>query len=164
MLSTWKSLPKQTAGFSGADLANLVNEAAILAARRGKKSIEMIDLEESIDKVIAGPERKSRRISPKEKEITAYHEAGHAMVAHMLPNADPSRKISIIPAVLRRLYQDSLSEDRYMTSRAQLNDELAVLMGGRAAEELIFNEITTGAGQRYQTGDRPAAEWLPTSV
>ncbi|GAH86980.1 unnamed protein product, partial [marine sediment metagenome] len=89
-------LAKETAGFSGADLANLVNEAAILAARRDKKTIDMQELEESIDRVIAGPERKSRRISPKEKEVTAYHETGHALVARMLPNTDPVHKISIV--------------------------------------------------------------------
>jgi cell division protease FtsH len=138
-------LAKQTAGFSGADLANLMNEAAILAARRGKKSIEMEDLEESIDRVLLGPERKSRRISAKEKEITAYHEAGHALVAKMLPNADPPRKISIIPRGLAVGYTKPLTEDRYMWSRSKLNDELGSLLGGRAAEELIFNEVTTGA-------------------
>ncbi len=138
-------LAKQTAGFSGADLANLVNEAAILAARRNKKIIEMPEFEESIDRVIAGPERKSRRISPKEKEITAYHEAGHALVAKKLPNAYPPHKISIIARGLALGYTKSLHEDRYMWTRAQFKDELAALFGGRAAEELIFNEVTTGA-------------------
>jgi cell division protease FtsH len=138
-------LAKQTVGFSGADLANLMNEAAILAARRGKKTIEMEDLEESIDKVIAGPERKSRRISAKEKEITAYHEVGHALVAKMLPNADPPRKISIVARGMALGYTKTLSEDRYMWARSKFNDELAALLGGRTAEELIFNEITTGA-------------------
>ena len=138
-------LAKQTAGFSGADLANLVNEAAILAARRGKKTIEMQEFEESIDRVIAGPERKSRKISPKEKEITAYHEAGHALVAKMLPNADPVHKISIVARGMALGYTKTLAEDRYMWSRSKFSDELAVLLGGRAAEELIFNEVTTGA-------------------
>ncbi|GAG84955.1 unnamed protein product, partial [marine sediment metagenome] len=104
-------IAKQTAGFSGADLANLVNEAAILAARRDKKSIEMPELEESIDRVIAGPEKKSRRISPKEKEITAYHETGHALVAKMLPNADSPRKITIIPRGRGLGYMTPLAED-----------------------------------------------------
>jgi len=139
-------LAKETAGFSGADLANLVNEAAILAARRGKKAIEMQELEESIDRVIAGPERKSRRISPKEKEITAYHETGHALVAKMLPNADPVHKISIVARGMTLGHTRQLpTEDRYMLTRSQFEDMLATLMGGHTAEEIIFNEITTGA-------------------
>ncbi len=138
-------LAKQTAGFSGADLANLINEAAILAARREKKAIEMQELEESIDRVIAGPERKSRKINPKEKEIIAYHEAGHALVAKTLPNIEPLRKITIVPRGMALGYTKTLSEDKYLPSRSQFTDELALLMGGRAAEELIFNEITTGA-------------------
>ena len=139
-------LAKQTAGFSGADLANLVNEAAILAARRGKKAIEMEELEESIDRVIAGPERKSRRISPKEKEITAYHEAGHAVVAKMLPNVDPVHKISIVARGMTLGHTRQLPiEDRYLTSRGQLQDMIATLLGGHTAEKLVFNEVTTGA-------------------
>ena len=138
-------LAKQTAGFSGADLANLVNEAAILAARRNHKAIEMQELEESIDRVIAGPERRSRKISPKEKEVTAYHEAGHALAAKFLPNADPPRKVTIIPRGRGLGYTTPLREDRYMWSRPKFNDELAVLLSGRAAEELILSEITTGA-------------------
>jgi len=139
-------LAKQTAGFSGADLANLVNEAAILAARRGKKAIEMQELEESIDRVIAGPERKSRRISPKEKEITAYHESGHALVAKMLPNADPVHKISIVARGMMGGYTRLLpTEDRYLLTRSQFNDMLATLLAGHVAEELVFNEKTTGA-------------------
>ncbi|MFC1948856.1 ATP-dependent zinc metalloprotease FtsH [Chloroflexota bacterium] len=137
-------LAKQTAMFSGADLANLINEAAILAARQGKKVIEMEDLEESIDKVIAGPERKSRRISPREKEITAYHEVGHALVARMLPNADPVRKITIIPRGIAGGYTRFLSEDRTMYTRSQLKDRMATLLAGHAAEDIIFNERTTG--------------------
>ncbi len=138
-------LAKQTTGFSGADLANLVNEAAILAAKRDKKSVGMEELEESIDKVILGPERKSRRISPEEKRITAYHEVGHALVAKMLPHADPPRKISIIPRGFALGYTKPLTEDRYMWSRAKIMDELAAWLGGRTAEELIFNDVTTGA-------------------
>ncbi len=138
-------LARQTAGFSGADLANLINEAAILAARREKKAIDMEELEESIDRVIAGPERKSRKISPKEREIIAYHEAGHALVAKMLPNMEPLRKITIIPRGMALGYTKTLAEDRYLPSRSQFNDELATLMGGRVAEEIIFNDITTGA-------------------
>ncbi|MFC1940902.1 ATP-dependent zinc metalloprotease FtsH [Chloroflexota bacterium] len=138
-------LAKQTVGFSGADLANLMNEAAILAARRDKKSIETADFEESIDRVIAGPERKSRRISPKEKEITAYHEAGHALVAKILPNADPPHKISIVARGMALGYTKTLAEDRYLLSRSQFKDRLATLLGGLTAEELIFKEMTTGS-------------------
>jgi len=139
-------LARQTAGFSGADLANLVNEAAILAARQGKTTIEMQDFAESIDRVIAGPERKSRRISPKEKEITAYHEAGHALVAKMLPNADPVHKISIVARGISLGHTRQLpTEDRYLMTRSQFNDMLATLLAGHTAEKLIFNETTTGA-------------------
>jgi len=139
-------LAKQTAGFSGADLANLLNEAAILAARRGQKVIKMADLEESIDRVIAGPERKSRRISPKEKEIGAYHEAGHALVAKLLPNADPVHKVSIVARGMMGGYTRLLpTEDRYLMTRSQFKDMIATLLAGQTAEELIFKEMTTGA-------------------
>jgi cell division protease FtsH len=141
-----ETLAKQTAGFSGADLANLVNEAAILAARRGKDSIGMEELEESIDRVIAGPERKSRKISSKEKEITAYHEAGHALVAKMLPNADPVHKISIVARGMTLGHTRQLPiEDRYLMTRSQFKDTLATLLAGHTAEKLIFDETTTGA-------------------
>ena len=139
-------LAKQTVGFSGADLANLMNEAAILAARRGKKTIAMNDFEESIDRVMAGPERKSRKISPKEKEITAYHEAGHVLVAKILPNADPIHKVSIVARGMSLGHTRQLPiEDRYLMTRAQFKDMLAMLLGGHTAEELIFHETTTGA-------------------
>jgi len=139
-------LAKGTVGFSGADLANLVNEAAILAARRGKKTIEMLELEESVDRVIAGPERKSRKISPKEKEIIAYHEAGHALVAKTLPNADPVHKISIVARGMSLGHTRQLPiEDRYLKTRAQLEDMVTTYLGGHTAEKLIFNEVTTGA-------------------
>ena len=139
-------IAKQTPGFSGADLANLVNEAAILAARRGKKEISLLELEESIDRVMVGPERKSRLMSRKEKEITAYHEAGHALVARMLPNADPVHKISIIARGMIAGYTRQLpTEDRYLVTRSQFNDMLATLLGGHTAEEMIFNEMTTGS-------------------
>ena len=139
-------LARQTAGFSGADLANLINEAAILAARRDKKTIGMPELEESIDRVIAGPEKKSRKISPKEKEISAYHEAGHALVAKILPNADPPHKVTIIPRGMAGGYtRFLLEEDHGMYTSPQLNDRLATLLGGRTAEELILNEVSTGA-------------------
>jgi cell division protease FtsH len=140
-----ETLAKGTVGFSGADLANLVNEAAILAARRNKKAIGMEEMEESVDRVLAGPERKSRKISPKEKEVIAYHEAGHALVARMLPHADPVHKISIVARGMALGYTKQLpTEDRYLTTRSQLKDTLATLLGGHAAEELIFNERSTG--------------------
>jgi cell division protease FtsH len=139
-------IAKQTPGFSGADLANLMNEAAILAARREKKKISMSELEESVDRVIAGPQRKSRLISPKEKEITAYHEAGHAVVAHSLPNADPVHKISIIARGMMGGYTRLLpTEDRNMWTYDQFNDTLATMLGGHTAENLIFGQVTTGA-------------------
>ena len=138
-------LARETVGFSGADLANLVNEAAILAARHGEKAIKMPDFEESIDRVIAGPERKSRRISSKEKEITAYHEAGHALVAWILPNADPPHKISIVARGMALGYTKQLTEDRYLRTASQFNDMIAVFLSGHTTEQLIFNEASTGA-------------------
>ena len=137
---------QQTPGFSGADLENLINEAAILAARRGKKEVGPDELAEAIDRVIAGPERRSRVITAKEKTVTAYHEAGHALVAHLLPNADPVHKISIIARGGMGGYTRLLpTEDRYLTSKAQAQDMLSTALGGRVAEEVTFNEITTGA-------------------
>ena len=139
-------LAKQTPGFSGADLANLVNEAAILAARRNRKVIGLQELEEAVDRVIAGPERKSRIISEKEKEITAYHEAGHALVARYLKNADPVHKISIIARGTMGGYTRVLpKEDRYLWTKSQFEDTLAWALGGHAAEKLVFGEMTTGA-------------------
>ena len=139
-------IAKQTPGFSGADLANLINEAALLAARRDRKDIGTLELEDSIDRVIAGPERKGKIISKKEKEITAYHEAGHALAAQMLPNADPVHKITIIPRGMAGGWTRFLpSEDRHLWTRSQFEDILAVAMAGRAAEEVAFNEASTGA-------------------
>jgi len=138
-------LARETVGFSGADLANLVNEAAILAARRNRKTIEMPEFEESIDRVIAGPERKSKKISPREKEITAYHEAAHALVAKILPNADPPRKISVVARGMALGYTKMLTEDRYLMTPSQFNDMIATLLAGHTAEKLIFNEVSTGA-------------------
>ncbi|HRY63115.1 MAG TPA: ATP-dependent zinc metalloprotease FtsH [Patescibacteria group bacterium] len=136
----------RTPGFSGADLANLLNEAAILAAKNNKKQVSMNEILESIDKVMIGPERKSRMLSEKEKKITAYHEAGHAVVAHMLPNADPVHKISIISRGQAGGYTIKLpTEDKHMHSYSEFLDDMAVLLGGYAAEKLIFGEITTGA-------------------
>ena len=139
------TMAKETAGFSGADLANLVNEAAILAARQGQKTIEMIDLEESIDKVSMGPERRSKRLSPKEKELTAYHEAGHALVAKLLPNTDPPHKISIIARGTAGGYTRMLPEDRAYWSRSRFTDGITVLLAGLATEKLIYNETSSGS-------------------
>ena len=137
---------RQTVGFSGADLANLVNEAAILAARRTKKLIGPDEFSESIDRVTAGPERRSRVISEHEKEVTAYHEAGHALVAHILPDADPVAKVTIIARGQAGGYTKTVpEEDRNLVTSDQLEARLAMAMGGRAAEELIFGEVTTGA-------------------
>ncbi len=139
-------LARRTPGFTGADLSNLVNEAALLTARHNKKKIDMEELEEAIDRVIAGPERKTRLISDKEKMVIAYHEAGHALVAHELPNTDPVHKISIIPRGRALGYTLTLpTEDRYLVTKSELSDELAMLLGGRVAEEMIFKDITTGA-------------------
>ncbi|MDO8716271.1 MAG: ATP-dependent zinc metalloprotease FtsH, partial [Dehalococcoidales bacterium] len=150
-------LAKQTVGFTGADLANLMNEAAILAARRNKKYIEMIEIEDSIDRVIVGPERKSRKISPKDKEITAYHEAGHALVARMLPDADPVHKISIVARGMSLGHTRQLPiEDRYMATRNQIKAMITTFLGGRTAEELIFNEMTTGAQEDIERATKLA--------
>ncbi len=137
---------RQTVGFSGADLANLVNEAAILAARRTKKLIGPDEFSESIERVTAGPERRSRVISEHEKEVTAYHEAGHALVAHVLPEADPVAKVTIVARGQAGGYTKTVpEEDRNLVTSDQLEARLAMAMGGRAAEELIFGEVTTGA-------------------
>ena len=141
-----ETVAKQTPGFSGADLANLVNEAAILAVRRDKGAIGLAEFEDSIDRVTLGPERKSRVISQKEKEMTAYHEAGHALVAKTLPNADPVHKVSVIARGITGGYTKQLpTEDRHLYTPSQLKDQLATLLGGRTAEELIFGEVSTGA-------------------
>ncbi len=139
-------IARRTPGFVGADLANLVNEAALLAARRNKEAVELPELEEAIERVIAGPERKNRMISEKEKKIVAYHESGHALVAKLTPGTDPVHKISIISRGQALGYTLQLpTEDRYLTSRGEMRNRLCVLLGGRVAEELVFSEITTGA-------------------
>ena len=139
-------LAKQTPGFSGADLANLLNEAAILAARRNRRKISMSELEEAIDRVVAGPARKSRIISEREKAITAYHEVGHALVARMLPNTDPVHKVSIVARGQAGGFTMLLpTEDRYLWSKPQFEDMLAYALGGHVAELIIFGEVTTGA-------------------
>ena len=140
------ALAGQTPGFTGADLANLINEAALLTARTGKREITMQELEEGIMRVIAGPEKKTRVMSEKERLITAFHEMGHAIVGHMLENTDPVHKISIISRGQALGYTISLpGEDKFLTSRAELTDTMAMTLGGRAAEEIVFGEITTGA-------------------
>jgi cell division protease FtsH len=140
-------LAKLTPGFVGADIENLVNEAAILAARRNKKLITMEEFQEAIERVIAGPERRSRLIKEEEKEIIAYHEAGHAVTQKLLPNCDPVRKITIISRGMALGYTMSLPEDDHLLqSKARFRDQLAGMLGGRVAEELIFGDITTGAG------------------
>ena len=139
-------IAKQTPGFVGADLENLVNEAAILAARRNRRSIGMDEFQEAIERVIAGPERRSRIITPKEKEIVAYHEAGHAVVMYLLPNHDPVHKVTIVPRGMAGGYTMPLPEEESnLRTRDKFRDELAALLGGRVAEELRFGDITTGA-------------------
>jgi len=139
-------LARRTPGFVGADLANLTNEAAILAARHGRKIVVMADFEASIDKVIAGSERKSRIISEKEKENTAFHEMGHALVAAFLPGADPVHKITIIPrGMALGLTMQLPVEDRLTVSRSHLQNQICILLGGRVAEMIVFNELTSGA-------------------
>jgi cell division protease FtsH len=139
-------IAKQTPGFSGADLANLINEAAILAARRDLKEIGAKELEDSIDRVIAGPEKKGRIMSPREREIIAYHETGHALAAKMLPNADPVHKISIVARGMMGGWTRFLpTEDRHLWTYSQFKDRLVVSLAGRAAEEIVFGEISTGA-------------------
>ncbi len=156
-----ETLAKQTPGFSGADLENLVNEAAILAARRNRKTISMNELEEAIDRVIAGPERKSRLITEKEKTITAYHEVGHALVARMLANVDPVHKISIIPRGMAGGYTRVLpSEDRFLGTKSQFEDQIAWGLGGRAAEEIIFNEISSGASNDIEKATEMARQMV----
>ena len=140
------NIAKDTHGFSGADLANLINESAILAARRNSTQIDQDDLVESIDRVTMGPERKSRVISDKEKELTAYHEAGHALVGHLLPHSDPITKITIVARGSAGGYTKSVpDEERHLWTKNQFEDRLAMSLGGRVAEETIFGEITTGA-------------------
>jgi cell division protease FtsH len=140
------SYAKRTPGFTGADLANVLNEAALLAAREGNKVISNTDLDEAIDRVMAGPQKQSRLMTEEERRITAYHEGGHALVAHALPHTDPVHKVTIMPRGRALGYTMVLpDEDRYAVTRNQMLDQLAYTMGGRAAEELIFHDPTTGA-------------------
>jgi cell division protease FtsH len=159
-----EALAGQTPGFTGADLSNLVNEAALLAARKGKRQIETLELEEGIMRVIAGPEKKTRLLSPKEREITAVHEMGHALVGHYLEHNDPVHKISIVGRGMALGYVITLpTEDKFMRSRPELMDTLAKSLGGRTAEELVFGEITTGAeddlNKTTDTAKRMVMRW-----
>jgi cell division protease FtsH len=142
----------RTPGFVGADLANIINEAALLAARNNKEMVELADFDEAIDRVVAGLQKKNRVMNAKEKEIVAFHESGHAIVAESVAHADPVHKISIIPRGIAALgyTQQQPTEDRYLMTRSELLDRLAVLLGGRVAEELVFEEISTGAQNDLQ--------------
>ncbi len=157
----FKTIAKQTTYFSGADLANLVNEAALLAARLNKEAVGMTELQESIERVMAGPQRKSKKVSDKERKIVAHHEAGHALVALLTPGADPVHKVTIIPRGLAGGYTVTLpEEDRTLHSRTFFLAEIPVLMGGRVAEELVFGDITTGAHNDLQKATNIAREMV----
>ena len=154
-------LARRTPGFTGADLANLVNEAALLAARHGKKKIDMHELDEAIERVISGPERKSRLISDEEKRVIAYHEAGHALVGHVLPNTDPIHKISIIARGQALGYTLALpQEDRFLNSKSQMLDQIAMMLGGRVAEEIAIGDITTGASNDIERATKIAKQMV----
>ncbi|MGA7145221.1 MAG: ATP-dependent zinc metalloprotease FtsH, partial [Desulfobacterales bacterium] len=147
-----RKIAGRTPGFVGADLANIINEAALLAARNNKEMVDMSDFDEAIDRVVAGLQKKNRVMNPQEKEIVAFHESGHAIVAESVEHADPVHKISIIPRGIAALgyTQQQPTEDRYLMTRSELLDRLAVLLGGRVAEELVFKEISTGAQNDLQ--------------
>ncbi|MFC1810207.1 ATP-dependent zinc metalloprotease FtsH [Patescibacteria group bacterium] len=157
----YERLARQTSGFSGADLENLMNEGAILAAKLNKKSIGMKELQESIEKVMMGPERKSRVLSKKEKEITAYHETGHAMIGHLLPNCDPVHKISIISRGMALGVTWFLpEEDKHLYPKSKFEDEMVSLLGGYVAEELVFGEMTTGASNDLERATKIARKMV----
>src|SRR5574337_1227321 len=144
-------LAKQTPGFSGADLASVVNEGALLAARHDKDRVSMVDFDEAVERVIAGPLRRSRALTPKEREMVAYHEAGHAILRKLLPKADPPHKVTIVSRGMALGYvMGAPPEDRYTRTRSELLAEVSVGMGGRVAEDLIFGEITTGASNDFE--------------
>jgi len=154
-------LAKLTPGFVGADIENLVNEAAILAARRNKRRIEMSEFQEAIERVIAGPERKSRLITEEEKEILAYHEAGHTIVQHFLPHCDPVRKVTIVSRGMALGFTMSLPEDdRLLMSKNKFRDDMAALLAGRVAEELIFDDVTTGASNDLERATKMARQMV----
>ena len=157
----WRVVAERTSGFSGADLANLVNEAAILAARQERQDISQENLLQSIEKVMLGPERKSHALSPKEKEVTAYHEAGHALLAASLPKSDPVHKISIVSRGRAGGYTLKLpSEDKHLRTKPEFESELAVLLGGYTAEKLIFKEVTTGASNDLRVASEIARKMV----
>jgi len=150
-------IARRTPGFTGADLANVINEAALLTARSNGKQINMASLEEAIDRVMAGPQRKSAILSEKERKIISYHEGGHALVGHAMPNADPVHKITIIPRGRALGYTQALpTEDKVLVTRAEMRDQLAMLLGGRTAEELVFHEPTTGAANDIEKASEVA--------
>ncbi len=154
-------LARRTPGFTGADLANVINEAALLAARRSKKAISMIEVEEAVDRVMAGPERKSRVMDEEERRLIAYHEGGHAMVAHILPNTDEVHKITVIPRGRALGYTLTLPEqDKFLMTREQMRDELAMLMGGRVAEEVVAGDVTTGAANDIERATKVARQMV----
>jgi len=154
-------IARRTPGFTGADLANVINEGALLAARKGTKTITTFELEEAIDRVVAGPERRTRLISDREKQIIAYHEAGHALVAYVLPNADPVHKITIIPRGRALGYTMTLPmEDKFLVTRQEFVDELAMLLGGRVAEELVYGDMTTGAQNDLERATKIARQMV----
>jgi cell division protease FtsH len=144
-------LARRTPGFSGADLANMVNEAALLTARRGKKRIGMPEFDEAIERVIAGPQRKSRILSPKERELTAYHEGGHALLGKLVPQANPPHKVTILPRGMALGYTIPLpQEEKYTVTRSEILANITAILGGRVAEEIVFAEITTGAANDFE--------------
>ena len=154
-------LARRTPGFTGADLANVINEAALLTARRSKQHITMKEIEEAVDRVMAGPERKSRVMSEDERRLIAYHEGGHALVAHVLPNTDEVHKITVIPRGRALGYTLTLPEqDKFMMTREELRDELAMLMGGRVAEEIVAGDISTGAGNDIERATKVARQMV----
>jgi cell division protease FtsH len=154
-------LARRTPGFTGADLANVINEAALLAARRSKRTITMPEVEEAVDRVMAGPERKSRVMDERERRLIAYHEGGHAMVAHVLPNTDEVHKITVIPRGRALGYTLTLPEqDKFLMTREQLRDELGMLMGGRVAEEIVAGDVTTGAQDDIERATKVARQMV----
>jgi cell division protease FtsH len=154
-------LARRTPGFTGADLANVINEAALLAARRNRRNVSMAEIEEAVDRVMAGPERKTRVMDEQERRLIAYHEGGHAMVAHVLPNTDEVHKITVIPRGRALGYTLTLPEqDRFLLTREQLRDELAMLMGGRVAEEIVAGDVTTGAGNDIERATKIARQMV----
>jgi cell division protease FtsH len=144
-------LARRTPGFSGADLANMANEAALLAARRGKQRVGMSEFDEAIERVIAGPQRKSRILSPKERELTAYHESGHALLGKLLPQANPPHKVTILPRGMALGYVIAMpAEEKYSVTRSEILAHITAMLGGRVAEEIVFGEITTGAANDFE--------------